>query len=152
MKKLFCVLLVCLLSVTALCGCLVEASAVTYEDKDIHLNLAGMSGTVVYSMVSNIMYDSSAFIGKIIRIEGYYNAYENPELGVVYHACIIPDASACCEQGIEFVWAGEHTYPGDYPELYSYITVTGRLESYMEGEYKYLHLVDAEVVAREAVD
>ena len=35
---------------------------------------------------------------------------------VVYHACVIPDATACCAQGIEFTLAGDHRWPDDYPE------------------------------------
>ena len=65
---------------------------------------------------------------------------------MVYHACVIPDATACCAQGIEFIWAGEHAWPEDYPEEAADIVVTGRLELYEEDGVKYLHLVDAELV------
>nr|MCR4877168.1 hypothetical protein [Clostridiales bacterium] len=65
---------------------------------------------------------------------------------VVYHACVVPDATACCAQGIEFVWGGEHTWPDDYPEGGTDIIVTGRLEAYDEDGQMYLHLVDAELM------
>ena len=61
----------------------------------------------------------------------------------MYHACIIPDATACCAQGIEFVWEGDHVWPDDYPEEGADIIVTGRLETYDENGFTYLHLVDA---------
>lgn len=146
MKKLVCILLVSMLSLTLLCGAVAENAPVTYTDKDVQLNLSGMSGTVVYSMIYNIMSDPTQYLGKVIRIAGYYSAWENPELHVVYHSCVIPDATSCCAQGMEFVWAGEHEYPGDYPDFGTDMIVTGRLESYMEGDYMYLHLVDAEIV------
>lgn len=145
MKKLICVLLFCLLSVNLLCGALAETPVVTYTDKDVQLNLAGMSGTVVYSMIYNIMSEPSKFMGQIIRLSGYYSAWEDPNTGAVYHSCVIPDATACCAQGMEFVWSGEHAYPDDYPEFGTNMIVTGRLESYMEGDYMYLHLMDAQV-------
>ena len=63
---------------------------------------------------------------------GYYSAYEDKERGVVYHACLIPDATACCAQGIEFIWRGKHSRPADYPDEGTDIVVTGRLESYLE--------------------
>ena len=77
---------------------------------------------------------------------GYYSFYNDQEHGVVYHACIIPDATACCAQGIEFVRAEACSWPEDYPEEGADITVTGRLEIYEEGGYSYLHLVDAELL------
>ena len=70
----------------------------------------------------------------------------NIDSDIIYHACIIPDATACCAQGIEFVWAGEHYWPDDYPGDGADITVTGRLEIYEENGYSYLHLVDAELL------
>ena len=105
----------------------------------VDLDLSGLSGTFVYSQVYNMMYDPDAYLGN-------YSAFEDPERGVVYHACIIPDATACCAQGIEFIWDGEHAWPEDYPEEGADIVVTGRLEAYEEDGYLYLHLVDAELV------
>ncbi len=112
----------------------------------IDLDLSGMSGTVVYAQIYNLLSDPTPWLGKMIRMAGYYSFYNDQEQGVVYHACIIPDATACCAQGIEFIWAGEHNWPDDYPEEGTDITVTGRLEIYEENGYNYLHLVDAEVL------
>lgn len=112
----------------------------------IDLDLANLSGTVVYSQVYNIMYEPESYLGKVIRIAGYYSPYEDTTRGVVYHACVIPDATACCAQGMEFIWKGEHSWPDDYPVEMTDITVTGRLEMYEEDGNKYLHLVDADVI------
>ena len=116
------------------------------EPPVIDLDMSGMSGTVVYAQIYNLLSDPAPWLGKIIRMAGYYSFYNDQEHGVVYHACIIPDATACCAQGIEFIWAGEHNWPDDYPEDGTGITVTGRLEIYEENGYNYLHLVDADVL------
>lgn len=154
MKKTLSLLMTCLLCLMMLYGCTngiadsvgsVDSESVSYTDKDVQLNLAGMSGTVVYSMVYNIMSDPPRYIGQIIRLSGYYSAWQDPNTGMVYHSCVIPDATACCAQGMEFVWSGDHVYPDDYPEFGTEMIVTGRLESYMEGDYMYLHLMDAQV-------
>ena len=116
----------------------------------IDLDLAPLSGTAVYAQVYNILMDPEPFLGRTIRIAGYYDVYEDPETNTVYHACIIPDATACCAQGIEFVWAGEHTFPDDYKELGTDLTVTGRLETYVENGITYMHLTEAEVEWDEA--
>ena len=115
----------------------------------IDMDLMGLSGVVVYAQVSNLVNDYPSWLGKTIRIEGYYSATEDSE-GIVYHACVIPDATQCCAQGLEFVWAGDHAYPDDYPEEGAGIVVTGRLELYRDLALgtDFLHLVDADLVIK----
>lgn len=116
------------------------------EPPAVDMDLSVMSGTVVYAQIYNLLSDPSPWLGKTIRMAGYYNFYDDQERGIVYHACIVPDATACCAQGIEFVRAGEYAWPDDYPESGAEITVTGQLEIYEEDGYYYLHLVDAELL------
>lgn len=110
----------------------------------IDLDLSAMSGNIVYSQILNMMNDPRPFLNKVIKVAGYYTCFEDTTLGTVYHACMIPDAAACCSQGLEFVWGGNHG-PADYPQEATDIVVTGRLEMYEENGSNYLHLVDAEV-------
>lgn len=153
MKKTVRLLILCL-AVCLLCaGCSAgetEPSAPSAtEPPFIDLDLAGLSGTVVYAQVYNLVCEYEKWLGKTIRIAGYYNYYNDEANSVVYHACIIPDATACCAQGIEFVWYGEHPWPDAYPEIGTNLTVTGRLETYDDNGTQYLHLVDADVVFEE---
>ena len=55
MKKMICMLLACLFVVIAPLISFAEAIPVAYTDKNIQLDLAGMSGTVVYSMIYNMI-------------------------------------------------------------------------------------------------
>ena len=149
MRKTAVIVVTCLLaaafSVCPFCGARAETAAPT-EPPVIDMDLSRLSGTFVYAQIYNLMTDPEPWLGKIIRVAGYYSFYDDQEHGIVYHACIVPDATACCAQGIEFVRAGEHNWPGDYPEDGAGITVTGRLEIYEENGYSYLHLVDAELI------
>ena len=138
-------LTVCIWVFFSLCRAGAEAPA-PGGSQNVDLDLSGMSGTVVYAQVYNMMCDPNAYLGKNIRMAGYYNYYDDQAHGVVYHACIVPDATACCTQGIEFVRAGEHIWPDEYPEIGTDIMVTGRLEIYEEDGIKYLHLMDAELI------
>lgn len=147
MKKVFGIIICCLIIAGLSAGSVPFARAETAaEPVNVDLDLSAMSGTVVYAQVYNIMCDPSPWLGRIIRMAGFYSAFEDQAQGVVYHACVIPDATACCAQGIEFVWAGEHAWPEDYPGEGTDITVTGRLELYEENGIRYLHLVDADLV------
>ena len=133
----------------ALCLALVSLTAAFAETPSeplqVDLDLSQMSGTVVYAAVYNLMYDPAPYLGKVIRIRGYYSFYREPSNGNVYYACVIPDATACCMQGIEFVPFPDPEDPDHFLEDSADITVTGCLETYVEDGTVYLHLADASV-------
>ena len=131
------VLTVCLCLMCAAC-----AAETAAEQRPVDLDLSLLSGTVVYAEVYNIMYDPQSYLGKVIRIRGLYSVFEEPSTGVVYHACVIPDATACCMQGMEFV-PPAGGLPAEEGET---VNVTGRLAIYQEGGVSWLHLVDTDVV------
>ena len=112
----------------------------------IDVDLTEMSSTMVYSEVYSMLATPEDYIGKTVKMNGIFNYYHDVETGNYYFACIIRDATACCSQGIEFVWAGEHAYPRDYPPLDTMVTVTGTFGTYEENGYTYLQLDDADVV------
>ena len=151
MKKQMTIVVLCLIAcmLTACAASNVDpaGSSVTPTPQPlvVDLDLSGLSGTFVYAQVYSMVNEYEAWLGKVIKMAGYYSFFEDTQRGVVYHACVIPDATACCAQGIEFIWAGEHAWPADYPEEGADIVVTGRLETYEEDGTLYLHLVDAEL-------
>lgn len=98
----------------------------------VDVDLAAMSSTMVFAEVYNMMTEPQNYMGKTVRMRGrYYNEY-NVATQTYYHFVLIADASACCQQGIEFIWNGEHTYPDDYPADNEYVEVTGVFGSYEE--------------------
>ena len=69
----------------------------------------------LYSQISNIVYAPENYVGTTIKIKGKFNAYKDDKTNKQYFAVLIPDATACCQQGIEFVLKGDPKYPEDYP-------------------------------------
>lgn len=114
-------------------------------ERPVDLDLTQISGTVVYSQVYDMMAEPDSYIGQRIKMKGGFSYYQDPDTKREYFATIIADAAACCAQGIEFVWEGEHSYPRDYPPLDTEITVTGTFSTYYEGENMYVQLLDAQV-------
>ncbi|NLF35254.1 MAG: hypothetical protein GX585_04735, partial [Clostridiales bacterium] len=97
-----------------------------------------LSSTMVYGEVFNMMVEPDGYVGKTIRMRGLYYASYYDVTEQYYHFVIIQDATACCAQGLEFLWTGEHTYPDDYPENETKVEVTGVWERYEEdGETYY---------------
>lgn len=125
-------------------GTKATSKAALPKTEGVDVDLTKMSSTMVYSEVLNMQQHSDEYTGKIVRMKGPFNVTELD--GKRYFACLIKDATACCSTGIEFVWAGNHTYPDDYPKENEEVTVTGTFNVYTEGKSKYLQLKDAKVV------
>ena len=167
MKKLFCVWLAALMlcSLTA-CGtkgnkdtesaantpAASPSASQTQSADGIDVDLTALSSTMVYSEVYNMMVTPDSYIGKTVKMQGQFAVYQaTDESGAfipdqIYFACVIADATACCSQGLEFDLSGQHSYPDDYPELGSEITVTGTFELYEEDGCRYCRLGNAEMV------
>ena len=96
---------------------------------------------MVYSEVYNMMVVPDDYLGKTVRMSGQFQVYEGE--GRNYYVVLIADATACCQQGMEFVLSGEHKYPEDYPALDSTITVEGVFGTYTENGWRYCQLKDA---------
>lgn len=166
MKKVICILLAVLMTlVLAACGSdaaktdvktnsdadlkagasATEAVADTAANAagDIDIDLTSMSSTMVYSEVQNMMITPVDYLGKTVKMNGALSIAEIGEK--VYFACIIADATACCSQGIEFDLKGDYSYPEDYPEANTEITVTGTFTTYLEDGKTYCQLKDAEM-------
>lgn len=111
------------------------------------VDLTTMSSTMIYAEVFSMTRFPEDYLGKTITMRGQFTVYGNTKSGKPYFAVVIADATACCSQGIEFVLAGEHTYPDDYPKEGEEITVTGQYQSYEESGGVYYHLADAEIVS-----
>ena len=115
----------------------------------VDVDLTVLSSTMVYSEVYNMLYFyPEDYYGKTVKANGIFAIYQMVVDGVtqpapVAYACIIADATACCAEGMEFVLEGDYTYPDDYPELETEITVIGEFQSYEENGMTWYHLVNA---------
>ena len=119
-----------------------SAAAASRGDGLYDVDLTVMNSTMVYSEVLQMMQAPEGFLGKRVKMAGTLAIYEGKDRN--YYACLIADATACCAQGIEFLWAGDHA-PEDYPPYGAEITVTGIFDTYQEGAIEYCQLIDAEL-------
>ena len=113
------------------------------------IDLTALSSTLVYAEVYNIMTSPDDYRGKTSKMSGlYYSSYDD-RTGNSYHFIVIEDATACCQQGLEFIWNGNHRYPDDYPPENARIEVVGVIKSYDElGQSYYCLAVDDIAVLR----
>ena len=116
-------------------------------DYTAEVDLTVLNSNMVYSTVYSMVTTPQDYLGKTVKASGTFDVFTNPDTGDMYYACIIADATACCSQGLEFVWKGDHAYPADYPKVGDAITVGGEFETYQEGEATYCRLKNAELAA-----
>ena len=115
-------------------------------DPSVDVDLTCLSSTMVYAEVYNIVSAPDEYIGKTMKMDGLFAVYHDEETDQYYYACLIQDATACCQNGIEFVPADAKKYPEDFPELGTVITVTGVFDTYQEGGYTYCTLREAKLI------
>lgn len=148
MKKLAVVLCLCA-AIFSGCGNTqksAESSADTAKSSSadgIDLDLTKMSSTMVYSTVYSMITTPDDYMGKKIKVTGNFNAYHNENTDKTYFSVIIADATACCQQGLEFDLGKDYKYPDDYPFENALITVTGTFTTYKEDNYTYCQLKNA---------
>ena len=107
------------------------------------IDLSVLSGTAVYSQVYNMLITPADYMGKTVKMQGQFNRYQDPDTKKVYTSVIIADATACCQQGLEFQ-AGS---AADRLENGSTVTVEGTFDTYQEGELTYCYLKNAQVLS-----
>lgn len=125
----------------------VETESVNPEDQTtVDYDLTQMSSDMVYATVYQLMVKPDEYVGKTFRIDGnFYATYYEPTQKYYFY-CVIQDATACCAQGLEFVWDdGTHVYPDEYPEDNAEVIIEGTFETYREeGDASlYCRLADA---------
>lgn len=114
-------------------------------DVDVDVDLTVLSSTMVYAEVYNMMVGPEDYLDKTIKIKGKYAVYHNETADEHYHAVLITDALACCAEGLEFIWNGEHVYPDDYPEEGAEIEITGTFHIGYDGEFRYVYIETNEI-------
>lgn len=163
MKKTGFLLLTALISLTLLAGCAKGGAPVAQTEPPLateaepkpeptagiannspdvgaEVDLTALSSTMVYAEVYNMMMEPESYVGKTVKVRGQYYANYYEPTQQYYHFLIIADATACCEQGLEFIWLGEHDYPEDYPKDQTEIEITGAFRPYDEDGHTFYHI------------
>lgn len=105
--------------------------------KKIDINLARMSGTMVYAQVYKMVTEPAKFIGKRVKMKGVFSSYYDEETKKRFYGCVIADALACCSQGLAFELAKERKFPDEFPAEGAEITIIGDFEMAEEGDDAY---------------
>ena len=116
------------------------------EVEDVAVDLTALSSTMVYAEVYNILMNPDDYLGKTIRMSGLYTPTYYDVTDRHYHFVLIEDATACCTQGLEFIWSGGQDFPDEYPAENTRIDVSGVYDSYVELDEVYYYLAVEEII------
>lgn len=114
------------------------------SSEDIDIDLTKLDSNMIYAQVYDMVYNGDNYLGKKVKVKGPFSYFKEDD-GREFFAVIISDATACCSQGIEFVLAGDHKYPADYPQIGTDITVVGEFNYYKEDYATYCQLLNADM-------
>lgn len=96
------------------------------EESKIDYDLTNMSSTMIYAEVFNMLIEPEKYENKRVKMKGFFTIYNEGSNDEVY-SVIVPDATACCQQGIEFFY----DFKDNKPVANSEITVTGIFNVHM---------------------
>lgn len=119
---------------------------------EIDVDLTQLSSTMVYGEVYQMVMDPDKYVGKTIKMRGQFYSSLYAPTGKTYYFVLISDATACCSQGLEFVWDdGSHIYPDEYPVEGDEIEITGVFETYMDpgDTQEFFHLLTDDIMVIE---
>ncbi len=99
--------------VLTLCACSKNTDTITPSKNQnvIDVDLSVMSSVMVYSKVNDIVTNPKDYLNKKIKVAGTYNTTFSNQTEKNYYYVMVQDATACCSNGLEFVWEGRHAYP-----------------------------------------
>lgn len=112
------------------------------SENSVDVDLTVLSSTMVYSEVYNVLTNPDTYRGQTVKMSGLFTSYHDDITDDDYFACLIPDATACCSQGIEFQTTDDYSYPDDFPKDGTEITIIGIFDTCKKGMFEYAVLRD----------
>lgn len=111
--------------------------AFTNGENGIDIDLTVLSSTMVYSMVYCMLTAPDEYTGMVVKMRGLSSSFHDEDNDIWYYACVVQDATACCQQGIEYELTDDYACPDDYPVDGQDICVIGTFDTYLDNGNTY---------------
>lgn len=92
-------------------------------------DLSKMNSNMIFAEIFNLVLMPDEYVGQTFKMKGNFAVYVSKTSGNKYFSIIIPDATQCCQQGIDIICLGDKQYPEDFPKIGSEIMVTGQFNT-----------------------
>ncbi len=114
-------------------------SSIPEEHPKVDIDLTGFSANMLYAEVYNMVMNPNDYKGKVISITGDFVSFPkdvdnngNPISDEEIFVCLISDAMACCQSGIEFIPEKNSLFWQERPAEGSKITITGMCDIFLD--------------------
>lgn len=81
------------------------------------IDFVDMNYNMVSSSIFNILIDAEKFLGKTVRFRGEYFETNDSGADEALHSCLIYDATACCQTGLQFELPQGKVYPKEHENI-----------------------------------
>lgn len=99
-------------------------------DSDVDYDLTQVNENVLFAQIGAMYGNPEDNIGKTVRVRGFFATIYDAASDTRKFVINIPDKNMCCQQTVEFIWAGEHEYPADYPAEGKQVEITACFAQY----------------------
>lgn len=98
----------------------------------VDYDLSGQNYNIVSAMNFDMAVEPERFYGKVIKMRGQFFSDVEPDTKTRFYSCILYDATACCQAGIDFQMSGNKIYPDDFPAEGSTIEIVGTFKDFSD--------------------
>ena len=114
----------------------------------VDYDLSDMNFTMISSFFFQMLIEPEEYENKTFKIKGKFQTFDNEEnpAALPYFSVIMNDATMCCQEGIDFVWKGDHKYPDDYPQPDQEITIVGKYIVTETNGFTYNYILASDII------
>lgn len=114
------------------------------KQNKVDIDLSPLEGNSVFSEATDILSNADNYIGKTIRVKGYFSSSYDSHDDSRYFMILIGELPT--EKGFEFIWDdNSHKYPDEYPKEKAEIIIEGELKSYKSEDHQYCYIATDEI-------
>lgn len=89
----------------------------TNSSSSADIDLVKMNYNMVSARLFNMLLEGDKYLGKTIRFRGEYFVTNDSGLNEPLHSCLIYDATACCQTGLQFELPSGKEYPKEHEKI-----------------------------------
>ena len=126
----------------------IESESPAAATPKIDYDLSNMNFTMISSFFFQMLIEPETYENKTFKIKGKFQSFENEEnpSELPYFSVIMNDTTMCCQEGIDFVWTGDHKWPQDYPKQDQEITIIGKYIVTEEDGVSYSYILASDII------
>ena len=125
-----------------------SAPAPAAVTQKVDYDLSNYNFNMISSFFFQMLIEPETYENKTFKIKGKFQTFENEKdpTALPYFSVIMNDVTMCCQEGIDFIWQGDHNWPEDYPKEDEEITIVGKYIVTEEDGFTYNYILASDIL------